>query len=390
MLRFPSSLAVDVVDITETCQGVSFVTPLSLPEVHSQSDQSFPVVVEVLEAPEFRSMIKSAWLPQLQQGVRLIFHGRTTSPMTVVSSGKSCKAQRYFLVSERYAGRFRRRPRGFDSAYELYAAAAQTPGLRVSVTRDCEEAEEGGLPGLSVGERLEVVACQKVQLPCGRVDAVVCVRLRDADDGDGDDDDEEDDEVGAGRREARIYLPLYMQGHFVELLSDNKKYALKALGEKLPLDVKAVSRDPGLKEDPLVGFPSLRLAGVTLEPTVRASFLHAPHLCFEIPTRRLCMSVCRTQQPLPWPPTQAPKCTAEPVTEVTDRFWHHFQKEALPLLSPPPRPPKRCPAAAAAAGANTGVPTRDFGNMTIARRGSSSLPLLPPTVSSAYTVGNCW
>uniref|UniRef100_A0A3Q2XKG2 Thymocyte selection associated family member 2 n=1 Tax=Hippocampus comes TaxID=109280 RepID=A0A3Q2XKG2_HIPCM len=383
VLRFPSSLAVDVVDITDACEGISFVTPLSLPEVHSQSDQSFPAVVEVLEGPEIRPMLKSGWLPQLQRGVRLIFHGRTTSSMTVVTGGKSCKARRYFLVSERYAGRFRRRPRGFDSAYELYVASAQTPGLRVSATRDCEEAEGEGLPGLSVGERLEVVARQKVRLPCGPADAVVCVRLRDADD---EGEDEEDDEVGAGRRGGRLYLPLHMRGHFVELLSDNKKYALSALGDKLPLDVKAVSRDPELEDDPLVGFPSLRAVGVTLEPTIRASFLHAPDLCFEIPARRLRVTVCRTQQPLPWPPNRAPECTVERVTEVTEAFLHQFQKEALPVLSPPPRPPKRYPSAPRP---NKGVPTRDFGNVTIgSRRSSSPLPPgagvshLPPTVAA--------
>ncbi|XP_051920418.1 protein THEMIS2 [Hippocampus zosterae] len=376
VLRFPSSLAMDVADITDTCGDVGFVTPLSLPEVHSQSEESFPAVVEVLEGPEMRSVLKSAWLPQLRAGARLIFHGRATSPMTVVSGGKSRQARRYFLVSERYAGRFRRRPRAFDSAYELYAASAQTPALRVSAARDCEEAEEEGLPGLSVGERLEVLGRQKVRLPCGPADAVACVRLRDADD---EGEDEEDEEVGAGRRGGLLYLPLHMQGRFVELLSDNKKYALKALGDKLPLDVKAVSRDPEMESDPLVGLPSLRLLGVTLEPTIRASFLHAPHLCFEIPTRRLGVSVCRTRQPLPWPPDRAPECAVEPVTEVTEEFLHQFQKEALPVLSPPPRPPKRCPAA----------PTRDFGAMTIRSRGSSLPPPAqagvshrPPTVAS--------
>ncbi|XP_077383938.1 protein THEMIS2 isoform X2 [Festucalex cinctus] len=373
-LRFPSTLAVDVVDITDTCD-VSFVTPLSLPEIHSQPDQTFPVVVEVLEGPESRSMFKCSWLPQLQKGTQLIFHRKTTSPMTVMSSVKSRKAQKFFLVSTQYAGRFRRRPRGFDSAYELYVASAQTPGLRVSATRNCEEVEEEGLPGLSVGERLEVIGCQKVQLPCGQMDAVICYRLRDADD---EGDSEDDDEDGDAKQKDQIYLPLYMQCHFVELLSDNKKYTLNDLGPKAPLDVKAVSRDPELENDPLVGFPCLRIEGATLEPTIQASFLHTPNLCFEIPTQRVCMTVYCTQQPLPWPPNQATKCSVERVTEVTDRFLHEFQKEALPVTRPPPRPPKRNLSAPTP---NRSLLTKEFGNMTIKNRRSSSP--LPATATAS-------
>ncbi|XP_077431554.1 protein THEMIS2 isoform X2 [Vanacampus margaritifer] len=375
VLQFPSSLAVDVVDITDACEDVSFVIPVSLPEIHSQSDETFPVVVEVLEGPETRSMFKCSWLPQLQKGTQLIFHRKTTSSMTIMSSVKSRKAQQFFLVSERYAGRFRRRPRGFDSAYELHVASTQTPGLRVSATKNCEEVEEEGLPGLSVGERLEVIGCQKVQLPCGQTDAVVCYRLRDVDDeGDNEDDDED------GKQEDHIYLPLYMQGHFLELLSDNRKYTLNDLRQKAPLDVKAVSRDPELENDPLVGFPCLRLEGATLEPTIQASFLHTPNLCFEIPTRRLRMIVYCTQQPLPWHPNQAPKCSMERVTEVTDKFLHEFLKEDLSVTSPPPRPPKRN---LSAPNPNTSVLTKEFGNMRVkSRKSSAPLPATPASGSN--------
>ena len=74
----------------------------------------------------------------------------------------------------------------------------QAPGLKVSVTRNCEEVEEEGLPGLSVGDQLEVVRCERMELPCESptaqrqsVEALLCHRLPEPDDGDDDDDEEE-------------------------------------------------------------------------------------------------------------------------------------------------------------------------------------------------------
>ncbi|XP_061770981.1 protein THEMIS2 [Nerophis ophidion] len=333
VLRFSSSLEVDVVDITDVCKEVNFVSPLSLTEVHSQPEESFPVVVEVLEGPEKPPLLNCEWLPRLQKETLLIFHRKKTSAMVMMSSVKSQKTQQYFLVSKQYGGQFRRRPRGFNSVYEIHVASSlQTSGLRLLVTSNCEEVEEEGLPGLSVGEQLEVVGCQKVQLPCGQterqsVEALVCRRIQDLDEAD------EDDEV---------FLPLYMQGHFVEVLGDNKKYKLEDLDRlfKLPLDVKAVSQDPELVADPLVSFNSLRIEGTTLEPTILASLLDKPELCFEIPVQRISMSVCKTQRALPWAADQTPKCRVESVTEVTDRFLYQFHKESMTSARPPPRPPK--------------------------------------------------
>eukprot|EP00064_Thunnus_orientalis_P013781 superscaffoldBa00002298_g13821 len=288
VLKFPSSLEVDVIDVTDVCKDVTFVTPLSLTEVLSQPDESFPAVVEILEGPESRSLFKCNWLPQFNKNENLIFHKKGTSPMILISSLKSRKAQQFFLVSQQYGGRFRRRPREFNSVYELYVALAQAPDLRVTVTTNCEEVEEEGLPGLSVGDQLEV-------------------------------------------------------GHFVEVITDTKKYRLRDLGKqfKLPLDVKVVSRDTELETDPLVGFPCLRIEGAMLEPTIQASFPNRPDHCFEIPTQWLSLSVCFTKDPLPWPNEQPPMFHLDTVTEVTDTFLYEFRKQGNSDAAPPPRPPKR-------------------------------------------------
>ncbi|XP_008275613.1 protein THEMIS2 [Stegastes partitus] len=351
VLKFPSSLEVDVVDVTEMCQDVNFVTPISLTEVLSQPDESFPVVAEVLEGPDTRNLFKCSWLPEIIKNQRLVLHKKGTSAMILLSSLKSRKVQQYFLVSQQYGGRFRRRPREFNSVYELYAASIQAPGLKVSVTRNCEDVEEEGLPALSVGDQLEIVRCDRLELPCGStggpkqsVEALMCHRLQEPDDED-DDDDDEDDEEEVKREDVKeeIFLPLYMQGHFVEVLSDNKKYRLRDLGKEftLPLDVKVVSRDTELETDPLVGFACLRIEGAMLEPTIQASFTHKPDCCFEIPTKWVSMSVSFTEESPPWPEGESPKCHVERVTEVTDTFFYEFCKQDNLHVAPPPRPPKR-------------------------------------------------
>ncbi|XP_018554090.1 protein THEMIS2 [Lates calcarifer] len=349
VLKFPSSLEVDVVDVTEVCKDVNFVTPLTLTEVLSQPDESFPAVVEILEAPETRSLFKCSWLPELNKSEHLVFHKKGTSAMILLSTLKSRRAQQYFLVSQQYGGRFRRRPREFNSVYEVYVASIQAPGLKVSVTRNCEEVEEEGLPALSVGDQLEVVRCEIMELPCGSgegqrqsVEALLCQRLQEPDDGD-DDDDDDDEVVKQEDKREEIVLPLYMQGHFVEILSDNKKYKLRDLGKEfsLPLDVKVVSRDTELESDPLVGLACVRIEGAMLEPTIQASFPHKPDHCFEIPTQWLSMSISFTKDPLPWPSDKPPKCHVDRVTEVTDTFFYEFRKQGNSDEPPPPRPPKR-------------------------------------------------
>ncbi|KAF7226861.1 protein THEMIS2 isoform X1 [Nothobranchius furzeri] len=352
VLRFPSSLEVDVVDVSDLCKDVHFMTPLSLKEVLSRPDESLPGVVEILEEPHAGSLFKCNWLQGLTKRAHLVLHKKGTKAMALLSSMKGRKAQQFFLVSQQYGGRIRRRPRDFNSVYELYVASTQTKGLTVSVTRNCEEVEEEGLPGLSVGERLEIVSCTRMDLPGESskkqkqsIEALLCHRVQDPDDVDDEEEEEEkeEEEVKQLDEKEEVRLPLYMQGHFVEVLGDNKKYKLSQLGKEfsLPLDVKVVSRDTELESDPLVGFPCLRIEGAMLEPTIQASFLDKPDYCFELPANWLSMSVCYTEEPLPWPDGQCPKSSVEWVTEVSEKFFYEFQKQRNSGEAPPPRPPKR-------------------------------------------------
>ncbi|KAM9723192.1 protein THEMIS2 [Menidia menidia] len=345
VLKFPSNLEVDVVDVTHISKDMHFVTPLSLTEVLTQPDESFPAVMEILEGPEPPALFKCSWLPELNKNQRLVFHQKGTMAMALLSSMKGRKTKQYFLASQQYGGRLRRRPREFNSVYELYVASTQKPGLKVSVTRNCEEVEEEGLPALSVGDQLEIVRCSRMEVPCEKdqkqsIEALLCQCLPDPNDVD---DDEDGEEVREETEKTEVLLPLYMQGHFVEVLGDNKKYRLDDLMKEFssPLDVKVVSRDTELETDPLVGFASLRIEGALMEPTIQASFPHRPDLRFQIPAQWLSLSVCFTEDPLPGPHDQPPKFCTESVLEVTDTFFYEYHKKGNPDEAPPPRPPKR-------------------------------------------------
>ncbi|XP_030639214.1 protein THEMIS2 [Chanos chanos] len=349
IVKFPSSLEVDVTDVTEESQHLTFVTPLTLAEVVAQPADAFPTMAEILEGPEAKCFFSCSWFSQLQKGCRLVLHKAGESTFVLVTTLKGRKAQQYFLVSKNYGGRLRRRPREFSSAYELYLAFMRHPGLRVNVTQHCEAIDEEGIPALSVGEQLEVMHLKKMELSGDSkkegqtVEVLVCKRVTEDDDDDDDDDDNDDVEEAQEEESEEVCLPLFMGAHFVEKLSDKKKYRMTDLiqSHSLPLDVKVVTRDGDIEKDALVALPALKLEETVAEPMVLASLPDKPGQCFEMPVKWLQMSVSLTSDPLPWQGSKPPKLQLQAVTEVTDHFYFEFHKLSCTNDAPPPRPPKR-------------------------------------------------
>ncbi|XP_043117209.1 protein THEMIS2 [Puntigrus tetrazona] len=339
IVKFPSSLEVDVQDVTEQYKDLVFITPFSITEVASQPAESFPTVAEILDGPEGNQFFNCSWFQELQKGKQLLLHACGKTKMTLASTPKGRKGKQYFFISEQYGGRMRRRAREFESVYELYLAWSQSPGLKVSVTRHCEAVEEEGIPALSVGEQLEVLEMVQMEKSgaAQKVECLICKRTTEvADDEDDEDEDDEEDEDSE-----EISLPLFMTGHFVEKLSDNKKYKLTDLMSiSLPLDVKVVTRDKDLEKDPLMGLAALKLEESFTESTVLTSLPHKPDWCFELPVRWLQMTLCFTSDHLP---PEYQDRHVETVTEVTEKFYYEYHKLERKSEEPPPRPPKRKP-----------------------------------------------
>lgn len=342
-MKFPSSLEVDVMDVTEECKHLTFVTPLTLAEVAAQPNEAFPTMAEILEGPEANLIFRCSWFKELQKGKHLVLHRCKKAHMVLACTPRGRKAQQYFLLSQDYGGQLRRRAREFNSVYDVYVAFSSSPGLKVSVTRHCEAVEEEGVPALSIGEQLEVLRLQtanKSESEVGAahsVDSLICRKVED------DDEDDDDDDKNESERESEVCLPLFTPANFVEKLSDKKKYSLAEMGKNFsfPLEVKVVNHDKKLEKDPLAGLAALTLENVMEETSVLASFPNTPDQCFELPIRWLQLSISFISDPLPWPDGKNPQVHLQTVTEVTEHCYHEYHKLTEKPVAPPPRPPKR-------------------------------------------------
>ncbi|XP_017563724.1 protein THEMIS2 [Pygocentrus nattereri] len=380
IVKFPSSLEVDVIDVTEQCKDLTFVTPLLLAEIATQPKTTFPTMAEILEAPEANRFFCCSWFTELKKGKHLVLHKRDNTAMVLACTPRGRKAQQYFLISHDYGGQMRRRPREFSSVYELYVAFSRCPGLKVRVTRHCEAVEEEGVPALSVDEQLEVLKLQTVEMSGGdsgpeqKLESLICRRIIE--------EDEDDDEMDENQEESEeICLPLFTQAHFVEKLPDKKKYCLADLVKNfsLPLEVKVVSCDKDLEKDPLVGLTAVVLEEALEETTVLASLPDSPERCFALPTRWLQMSLCFISDPLPWAEGQTPELHPETVSEVTDHFYHEYHRLTQTDMAPPPRPPKRKPSS------SESQKTRDKPKSRTAKKKSSNLPEKLDSLSLDHT-----
>ncbi|XP_076827918.1 protein THEMIS2 [Brachyhypopomus gauderio] len=341
IVKFPSSLEVDVIDVTEQNTDLKFVIPISIAEVPNQPKEGFPTMAEIFEAPENSQLFCCHWFKELLKGRNIVLHGWGKTAMTIACTPKGRKAQQYFLLSHVYGGQMRRKAREFSSVFELYLASMRTPSLTVSVTKNCEGIEEEGVPALSVGEQLEVLKLQDVEVLAGKLSAVskveslICRRITD--------DDDDDDDIEGQAEDREICMPLFTPANFAEKLPDKRKYSLTELVQhfQLPLEVKVVSRDKVLEKDPLVGLSALQLEHTIEEATVLASLPEHPEQRFELPIRWLQMSFSLTSDPLPWHTSQTPAFYTEGITEITDHLYHEYHKFIWTDEAPPPRPPKR-------------------------------------------------
>ncbi|XP_072741273.1 protein THEMIS2 [Ciconia boyciana] len=317
VVKIPSTLEVDVEDVTEEAQHVHFARPLLLSEVLGM-EEVLPAQAEILEGPAGPAIFESAWVPLLQRGQRLQLHGRSHA-WRVLASAPS--RGRRFLLSSAYQGRFRRRPRQFAGVQDLAAGLQPGRPLRVVVTQDCEGRGDD-VPPLGVGDWLEARGLQGN----GPGTRLLCYRHS------GEDEEEEEGE--------ELLLPLDLGGGFVEEVCDSKKYGLAELLERqpLPCEVRVVAPDPELERDALGTLPALRLEARLDQPFLVGSFCEEPEEGFEIPPRWLDLSLLLSEGPV-HPP--APCTRRSRVEELTEAFYYRLLAQ-LPgsPAPPPPRPPK--------------------------------------------------
>ncbi|XP_014380504.1 protein THEMIS2 [Alligator sinensis] len=326
VVKIPSSLEVDVEDVTEESQHIHFIKPLMLSEVLKLQD-IFPVQAEILDGPEYPPIFENDWIAHLQKGQKIQIHNKVCAWRILASSRKG---SRHFLLSSTYQGRFRRRPREFPTVYDLAMSLGSSKRLRVVVTRDCESNEEN-LPSLSIGDRLEVLHLVKAnmqnQAEHQATDVLLCSRSC----GDEDEDEEENEE---------LLLPLHLDGGFVEEMGDSKKYTLPEIVEQfqLPCEVRMTVKDSSLARDILGSYSMLRLEAQITETFLVTSLCEEPDASFEIPPQWLDMSLFLTEERVP---VQTHLTDMSKIEVLTESFYYQLVKLLPGTAVAPPRPPKR-------------------------------------------------
>ncbi|XP_069751346.1 protein THEMIS isoform X2 [Narcine bancroftii] len=354
IVKIPSTLEIDVRDVTEEQKDITFIKPLSLTDISNQSPELFPIMAEILDAPDQNDPFNSEWFHLLKKGRNLIIYKNMILKKVLATSAHN-NISHHFFISENYKGTFRRRPREFPTVFDLCNAFTQEDPLNIVVTKDCTWNEDG-VSSLSIGDHLvtmfkttsEVTIDGKLQ----NLDVIVCSRVQE--------DEENDDDEDGGEP---LMLPLYLEGRFVEKIHDTKKYKISELYTKfkLPFHVKVTSKDTSLPTDSLTSFPSIKLEKVFEVPTLIASFLDNPSECFSIPIEWVTMNVHVLEEHY-----EVEDCCYKilnSVEELTSFMYYNLWKGPDSSQCPPPRPPKR---------ANKGTPSP-----------TSALPLLPKSVHAS-------
>ncbi|XP_074018295.1 protein THEMIS2 [Numenius arquata] len=347
MVKIPSTLEVDVEDVTEEAQHVHFARPLLLSEV-LRMEEALPAQAEILEGPAGPAIFESAWVSRLQRGQQLQLHSRSHACWVLASAPSS---GRHFLLSSAYLGRFRRRPRQFMGVQELAAGLQPGQRLHVVVMQDCEGRGDD-VPPLGVGDRLEAQGLQGT----GPDTRLLCHRH-------GGEEEEEGEE---------LLLPLDLGGSFMEMC-DSKKYGLAELlvRQPLPCEVRVVAADPGLERDVLGTLPTLRLEARLDQPVLVGSFCQEPVEGFEIPPRWLDFSILLSKGPIRPPAPCTHRCRVE---ELTEAFYYRLLAQLPSTPAPaPPRPPKRVQAGTGPGERHPLTP----GSSPVGARLAPSLPPLP-------------
>ncbi|KAG8588519.1 hypothetical protein GDO81_006010, partial [Engystomops pustulosus] len=290
------------------------------------------VIAEILDATEVQHLVKNDTYSALQTGQKIIIYKKMVSKK-VLATGIKNKTSKFFYIYDSYQGKFRLKPREFDSVFELWTKTLEGAQLNVVVTQDFDSGDDN-CPSLCTGDHLQVLHHTKTILTTSQgpqeIEVIVCSK------GTVEEDDEDDDD----NKPEEVLLPIYMKGKFVEEVKDTKKYKLfNAIQKfKLPCDVKVVAKDTSLSNDPLSGFLTIRLEEIMEEPALCVSLYDKASECFEMAIKYFNITVVLLEDKVS---SSSVVTNSTKVEELTECFYYNLRKDLPSQQLPPPRPPKR-------------------------------------------------
>ncbi|XP_010832955.1 PREDICTED: protein THEMIS isoform X5 [Bison bison bison] len=319
IVRILPSLDVEVKDITDSYDANWFLQVLSTQDLYEMANKQFPIVAEVIEAPQGNQLPISI----LQPGKTIVIHKKCQASKILASEIRSNSSKRHFLIPTSYKGKFKRRPREFPTAYDLEIAKSEKEPLHVVATKAFHSPFEE-LSSVSVGDEFLVHHSQTTEVLCEGIkkvmDGLACEKIL------------------TNSREVAL-LPLYMDGGFVEVIHDKKLYQISELCAqfRLPFNVKVSVRDLFIEKDILAAIPGLQLEESITNSYLLISDFANPKKCWEIPVGRVNMTVQLVNN---FSGDTGSYLVSTLVEEITEEQYYLIRRYEKSFLHPPPRPPK--------------------------------------------------
>nr|XP_020024678.1 protein THEMIS isoform X1 [Castor canadensis] len=319
IVRILPSLDVEVKDITDSYDANWFLQLLSTEDLLEMTTKEFPIVAEVIEAPQGNQLLRNI----LQPGKTIVIHKKYQASRILASEIRSNFPKRHFLIPTSYKGKFKRRPREFPTAYDLEIAKSEKEPLHVVATKAFHPLHEE-LSSVSVGDQFLVHHSETTEVLCEGIKKVVNVLAC--------------EKILRKSYEA-AQLPLYMEGGFVEVIHDKKQYQISELCKqfRLPFNVKVSVRDLSFEEDILAATPGLQLEEDITDSYLLISDFANPRECWEIPIGRLNMTVQLVNN---FSRNTESFLVRTLVEEITEEQYYMMRRYESSPLHPPPRPPK--------------------------------------------------
>ncbi|XP_030880653.1 protein THEMIS [Leptonychotes weddellii] len=319
IVRILPSLDIEVKDITDSYDANWFLQLLSTQDLFEMTSKEFPIVAEVIEAPQGNELPRSI----LQPGKTIVVHKKYQASRILASEIRSNFPKRHFLIPTSYKGKFKRRPREFPTAYDLEIAKSEKEHLHVVATKAFQPPHDE-LSSVSVGDQFLVHHSQTTQVLCEGIKKVVNVLAC--------------EKILKNCYETTL-LPLYMEGGFVEVIHDKKQYQISELCAqfRFPFNVKVSVRDLSIEEDILAATPGLRLEEAITDSYLLISDFANPRECWEIPVSRLNMTVQLVNS---FSRDTGSVLVRTLVEEITEEQYYMMRRYEGSFSHPPPRPPK--------------------------------------------------
>ncbi|XP_035961273.1 protein THEMIS [Halichoerus grypus] len=319
IVRILPSLDVEVKDITDSYDANWFLQLLSTQDLFEMTSKEFPIVAEVIEAPQGNELPRSI----LQPGKTIVIHKKYQASRILASEIRSNFPKRHFLIPTSYKGKFKRRPREFPTAYDLEIAKSEKERLHVVATKAFHPPHDE-LSSVSVGDQFLVHHSQTTEVLCEGIKKVVNVLTC---------------EKILKKSYETTLLPLYMEGGFVEVIHDKKQYQISELCAqfRFPFNVKVSVRDLSIEEDILAATPGLRLEEAITDSYLLISDFANPRECWEIPVSRLNMTVQLVNS---FSRDTGSVLVRTLVEEITEEQYYMMRRYEGSFSHPPPRPPK--------------------------------------------------